>query len=261
MLNFLSRKSRGDKSPHRVRPRVADGKRIYAIGDIHGCSHLLEEMMQLIRLDCEHYRGECWTIFLGDYVNRGPSSHQVLQRLSQMAMEPRHVFLMGNHEEVLLNIINGKENLVKFFLSMGGKETLLSYGMSHEQLKIYTFNDIYQYIKSSIPEFHINFLKSLYNQFFIDDYMFVHAGIDLNKPAVEQDPGVTRWIRAGFVDRDFEYEKTVVHGHTIFDNVTLGRFRIGIDTGAYQSGRLSALILEGYDQRILQTGRETIQIQ
>jgi len=243
------------RDPVRAPASIPDGIRVYAIGDIHGRADLLDELMQRIAQDRAGHSGRCRIIFLGDYVNRGGSSRQVLERLSAMAQaSDEHVFLMGNHEEILLRMIDGTPALVRLFLKMGGRETLLSYGMTAAQYHAATLTEIADFLQAEIPVRHLDFLCSLGTQLLLGDYLFVHAGVDVARGPLEQDSGLTRWIREGFADRDVDYEKVVVHGHTITDQVSQGASRIGIDTGAYASGRLTALVLEQASRRILQTG-------
>jgi len=131
---------------------VPDGMRVYAIGDIHGRADLLEELLEQIRRDRTGHGGRCRIIFLGDYVNRGPSSRQVLDRLSAMAQaSDEHAFLMGNHEEILLRIIDGAPALVRLFLKMGGRETLLSYGMTPAQYDAATLAQIADFLQAAVP--------------------------------------------------------------------------------------------------------------
>lgn len=255
LLRPLSFRSH-EQAPHHA-PHIPPGQRVYAIGDIHGCVHLLDAMIEMIRRDREGYEGEWKIIFLGDYINRGPSSAQVLDRLCDLRdMSWHYEFLMGNHEDLALQIINGSPRHMKAFIRMGGRETMLSYGMALDQYRAATFAQVQQFLIDAMPTRHRAFLHGLKSQLVVGDYLFVHAGVDVTKPVDAQIPDVTRWIREDFTDAHVRYEKMVVHGHSIAEEAVIFPWRIGIDTGAYATGRLTALALENGQQRILQTGRD-----
>lgn len=233
---------------------IAANKRVYAVGDIHGRLDLLEEMLEKITDDRHSFSGECEIIFLGDYINRGPESAQVLTCLSSLSRRSTmYRFLMGNHEEIFLRILNQNTDIFKLFLHMGGRQTILSYGVDTDLYRTASYDDLADIMRSRIPSAHMEFLNSLETQISIDDYLFVHAGVDVHKAIDNQDPKVTRWIRNEFTHSHDSYEKTVVYGHTVYPDVYQRGCRIGIDTGAYASGKLSAIALEGTRRWLLQT--------
>lgn len=211
--------------------------------------------MERIAEDERSFSGECEVIFLGDYINRGPASAKVLDRLCSISNQsPRHRFLMGNHEEIFLRVLNQEDEMLKLFLRMGGRQTILSYGVDEDSYRAASYDDLEKLLIDHVPEEHLQFLGRLENQVIVGDYLFVHAGIDVSKSVLEQDPRVTRWIRGAFTHSDQPCEKTVVYGHTVYKEVEQRSCRIGIDTGAYASGKLTAIALEGTRQWLLQTG-------
>lgn len=203
-------------------------------------------------------RGEL--IFLGDLINRGPQSAQVIERLIQLKAErPATRFLRGNHEEVFLTALNGNREATRFFDRMGGTATLLSYGISPQDYKAADYVDIGKMLRSAVPVAHKHFLESFDDMIVEGDYIFVHAGVRPGVPLGKQRPADLRWIRGEFLDDASRHappaipRMTVVHGHTITKDITEGPGRIGLDTGAYRTGVLSAMAFENDDRWSLQT--------
>lgn len=239
-----------------VGPRLPAGHRLYAIGDIHGRDDLLGELLARIDEDSAR-RGPAKRIllFLGDLIDRGPASKQVVERLRTLRPAgTRLVFLAGNHEEVLLRILNGEAGLVKDWLRFGGAECLLSYGAELDQLRKSDPALAVDAVRRAIPRAHVDFLRSFDDTFRAGDYLFVHAGIRPGTPLAEQAPSDLRWIREPFLGDISEHGFVVVHGHTIRRRVEERSNRIGIDTGAYRHGVLTALGLEGGERWYLQAG-------
>lgn len=235
--------------------KVPDGLRIYAIGDVHGRLDLLDQLLFRIEAD-ERARGGARTqlIFLGDLVDRGPASAGVVQRALELKESGRAArFLMGNHEEVFLKALAGSLEALRFFVKMGGRSTILSYGFSEQEYEALDYDDLLVCLQERVPASHVEFLKSFENQIGIGDYLFVHAGIRPRVPLEEQSGGDLRWIRSEFLDYRGSHGPVVVHGHTITDEVDERENRIGIDTGAFASGRLTALGLEAGERWYLST--------
>jgi serine/threonine protein phosphatase 1 len=233
------------------------GQRIYAIGDIHGRVDLLETLLAAIRRD-DATRGiaQSRIIFLGDLIDRGPSSAQVIERAIEMAAGPWECdFLLGNHEEVFLKAVDGDLKALAFFIRIGGRETILSYGISEEEYRDADYSELHALLTQRVPAAHITFLKSFKDLIEIGDFAFVHAGIRPGKALAEQDASDLRWIRREFLDHARGFEKIIVHGHTITDEVEIRPNRIGLDTGAYASGKLTAMGFEGSQQWVLDTTR------
>lgn len=229
---------------------VPEGRRVYAIGDIHGRNDLLQQLIEKI-IDDDAKRGDISSeiIFLGDLVDRGPDSAGVIETALQLKRELGDVrFLMGNHEEVYLKAATGDEKATRFFNRIGGKETILSYEISMREYMDLDNTGLAERLPDLIPADHIEFVKEFEDQVVIGDYAFVHAGIRPGVSLDEQKPKDLRWIREEFLSEKDPHEKVIVYGHTINGDVVEKGNRIGIDTGAYYTEKLTALALEG-DQR------------
>lgn len=239
-------------------PRTPRGHRAYAIGDVHGRLDLLDELLAAIERDIErrpHRKNAL--VFLGDLIDRGPDSRDVIERLRTF----RHdrltpYFLGGNHEEVLLRLLNGERGLLTSWLQFGGAECLASYGFDPSLLELRNERACLVAIKQVIPESHVRFIASFSDTLRFGDYLFVHAGI---RPGIElslQSQSDLRWIRSPFLEDKSNHGVVVVHGHTISNEVEIEENRIGIDTGAYRTGRLTALAVEGEERWLLDTATD-----
>ncbi len=236
--------------------RVPDGVRVYAIGDIHGRNDLLQALLAQIDAD-NSARGPADTviIFLGDLMDRGPDSAGVIETAMAVRDSGRKVrFLMGNHEEVFLRACRKNDpKVTRFFLRIGGEATVLSYPITRMEYITLDMEQLSERLASLVPPEHLDFVESFEDQIVIGDYAFVHAGIRPGVPLSEQKASDLRWIREDFVDQRGDLEKVVVYGHTIYEEIEERGSRIGIDTGAYASGKLTALALEGGERWYLQT--------
>ena len=247
LLNIVARKPLTHKVP--------EGRRIYAVGDIHGRLDLLDELLGKIDSDAA-MRGpsETMIIFLGDLVDRGPNSRGVVERLLDFRDNGRPCrFLMGNHEEIFLKALRGERGAMRFFVRIGGRETIASYGVSDHEYRTLGFDELTELLRERVPAEHVKFLSSFEEWFEVGDYLFVHAGI---RPGVEldaQSAADLHWIRDDFLLHRDSFGKIVVHGHTITDDIDVRSTRIGIDTGAYASGRLTAIGLEASERWFLST--------
>lgn len=229
--------------------------RVYAVGDIHGRLDLLDALLAQIESDdAGRPTAESILIFLGDLIDRGPDSAGVVQRLMDLARHADSVrFLLGNHEEVFLKALSGDQKALPFFVRIGGKPTILSYGVSEQEYRQSDFPALLELMRARVPAAHIEFLSAFEDMIILGDYAFVHAGIRPGVQLADQSPPALRWIREEFLDHDEALEKIIVHGHTIRDEVEERICRIGIDTGAYASGKLTAMGFEGTERWILQT--------
>ena len=236
-------------------PSVQPGVRIYAIGDVHGRADLLRALLTMIEADdLTRPQTETWLIFVGDLVDRGPASAEVIDIAIQVAGRlPTTRFLTGNHEEVFLALLNGKPGALTYFLDMGGRETLHSYGFSNLDIDTMTDAALIDAVRHRVPSAHRDFLQSFEDVVVSGDYAFVHAGIRPGTPLEAQKVSDLRWIREPFLSHRGSMGHVIVHGHTITPAVEERANRIGIDTGAYQSGRLTAIGLEGTDRWYLST--------
>jgi serine/threonine protein phosphatase 1 len=238
-------------------PAIPNGFRVYAVGDIHGRDDLLSDLLARIDGDCDRDgKVETLVIFLGDLIDRGPESRQVIDRLrAYRPTKGRAIFLAGNHEEVLIRLLNGQDELVEDWLRFGGAECLASYGYDADDLRRLSLPEAGATIRGLIPPEHVQFLRDMADTFRIGDYLFVHAGIRPGYPLSAQSQSDLRWIRRPFLADRSDHGFVVVHGHTISEQVDEQVNRIGIDTGAYQTGVLTALALEGERRWLLQTGQ------
>lgn len=236
-------------------PGLPAGQRVYAIGDIHGRLDLLDTLLAMVDEDDRvRPHAELTLIFLGDLVDRGPDSAAVIDRLIELKrILPQTRFLLGNHEEVMLLTLGGDRESLKLFDRIGGRETMLSYGVTEQVLAEAGFKELAEIFPPLVPQAHIDFLNSFEDVIVMGDYAFVHAGVQPGRALDQQKKSDLRWIRRGFLDFDGTLDKVIVHGHTIAHDVEWMPHRIGIDTGAYMSGRLTALGLEGSERWLIQT--------
>ena len=158
---------------------------------------------------------------------------------------------MGNHEEVFLRAVDGDLRALRFLVRIGGRETLLSYGISEEEYRGLDFDELLASFQKSVPASHIAFLSAFENMIEIGDYLFVHAGVRPGVPLEAQDPHDLVWIRAPFLQSNADFGKIVVHGHTPGREPVIRGNRIGIDTGAVFTDRLTALKLEEGSRALL----------
>lgn len=249
LFNFAARmQPRADKVP--------DGIRVYAIGDIHGRLDLLDDLLARIGADDRDRGSGARTqyIFLGDLIDRGPDSCGVVERLMALAATGMNArFLMGNHEEVFLRAIRGDIRALRFLVRIGGRETLLSYGISEEDYRSLDFEELAVLATLKVPAAHLAFLERFENMIALGDYLFVHAGLRPGVAIEDQARSDLCWIREEFLNHRDSFGKMVVHGHSITQDIDVRANRIGIDTGAFASGKLAAIGLEGEERWFLST--------
>jgi len=237
-------------------PEAPAGARVYAIGDIHGRLDLLRILHRKIDDDAAaHDDKRRILIYLGDYVDRGSSSRQVIDCLLDDPLPGFNtVYLSGNHEEMMLSFLDDV-SIGPMWMINGGDATLQSYGIGEPQGD--TVEDRQRELQSAfverIPRAHIEFLRGLRVCHVEGDYLFVHAGVAPGKPLEDQDPEDLLWIREEFLNSDADHGKCVVHGHSIVAEPDIRGNRIAIDTGAYFSNILTCVVLDGSEQTFLQT--------
>jgi len=243
----------------RSNPRTAVGERVYAIGDVHGTPDLLDAMLMAIGRDASKRAAHTRTriVFIGDIVDRGPNSREALHRLrdAQDRM-PEIVTLLGNHEEMLLRSLVGDEFSLRGWMRVGGAETVESFGLK----PLAEGEDPVPWIaelQRAIPEDLIAWIRTWPLTARSGDYFFCHAGIRPGIPLKRQTRRDFLWARDEFLKDSRDHGAVIVHGHTISQDIELLPNRIGIDTGAYQSGKLSAVRLEGEEVDILTVGQDT----
>ena len=239
-------------------PCVPEGQRVYAVGDVHGCDDLFAALLTKIDADnASREPADTTIILLGDLIDRGPSSAAVVERVRQRMAERGDMrLLMGNHEEVFLRALDGEERAMRFLCRFGGRETIMSYGMSASEYDALGFSELLERLQSLVPAEHRALLTAGENLIEIGDYVFVHAGIRPDLPLDEQRPSDLRWIREPFLDWRANTPRRIVHGHSIVDEVDFTSTRIGLDTGAYLNGLLSGIMLEGFTASVLSASRD-----
>lgn len=202
---------------------------IYAIGDVHGCLEALDALMA--RIAAHRAGGEAHILFLGDYVDRGPQSRGVLERVMTVA----DIALRGNHEDMMLAALCGSDRAVEHWLANGGRETIASYGCRNIAA-----------LRANIPDRHRRFLEGLPLFHETDGTVFVHAGIRPGRPLAEQTRHDLLWIRDDFLDHSGPFGRFVVHGHTPDpDGPAILAHRANADTACVRGGPLTALVVEG----------------
>jgi len=239
-------------------PSIPAGIRVYAIGDIHGRLDLLKQLLGMIEAAEESWPAEhAILIFLGDYVDRGPDSRGVIELLRTGLPERfEHAFLRGNHEEMMLQSLQSAEYFDLWAIN-GGLATARSYGLEiAENTPVRELDSfaICQELAEAVPQSHKDFMRALPIKVEAGDYLFVHAGVRPNVPLNAQTDRDCLLIRDEFLTYQGDFGKVVVHGHTPVPEPESHHNRIGIDTGAFYTGRLTAVCLDERTRRFISTG-------
>ena len=238
----------------RPRASIPEGVRVYVVGDIHGRADLLEQIFAGIDADLNSHPVDATIeVFLGDYIDRGPASSKVLDHLIDRHRSHRTLCLKGNHEAYMLEFLR-EPAILDEWSRYGGLETLLSYGLKpslnadpDERARLANA------FKRALPEKHRHFLADLRRTFTCGDFHFVHAGVRPGVPLAQQSEEDLLWIREDFLIHEEQFEKVIVHGHTPVTAPDIRRNRINIDTGAFATGHLTCLVLEGQNLAVIQT--------
>ena len=246
MWNVLTSRVRTSK------PRIPDGMRIYAVGDVHGRADLLGALLTRIDADLTaHPIAQPVEVFIGDYIDRGPNSREVLDLLINRGRQHTMVYLTGNHESFAAEFIRNS-SVWPDWKTNGGVSTLLSYGVApsirgepQERQELSVAFD------QALPDDHRRFLQSLALSYTCGDFFFSHAGVRPGVPLQQQRQTDLLWIREEFLLHEEDFGKVVVHGHTPTKEPDVKPNRINIDTGAYATGRLTCLVLEGDQMRFI----------
>jgi serine/threonine protein phosphatase 1 len=227
--------------------------RIYAVGDVHGRLDLLTALHERIRRDAASRPCERMVeVFLGDYIDRGPWSRQVIDwLLATAAVGGERVCLLGNHEDMLLKVLDDPL-VMEAWLYNGGLDTLRSYGVAAEMHVSDPLAHMRDGLIAALPAAHAAFVRGLPRTSAFGGYLFVHAGLSPDRPPDRQDPDDLVWIREPFLSSDADFGLVVVHGHTPCATPEVRPNRINIDTGAFFTGRLTCLAVEGAERRFLQ---------
>jgi serine/threonine protein phosphatase 1 len=259
LLAILPRLRRASDRRDDAGSSLPPGWRIYAIGDIHGRVDLFDSLAETIRQDALDQDYEtCFAVFLGDYVDRGPNSAQVLDRLASQAFPTPFVALRGNHEAVMLEFLED-ENVLDKWRHFGGVETLASYNVDvSDVMRGRGFKAAQQALRRTLPSSHLAFLEGTRLSYTIGDYFFCHAGVRPGIALDAQEPRDLLWIRDEFLTSSQRFSKRIVHGHNPAETAELLPNRINADTGAYATNVLTAVVLQESDTRILDTAGLTL---
>ena len=232
--------------------RGPDGTVVYAIGDVHGRLDLLTRMHAEIVADRERRRPADWrVVHLGDYVDRGPDSKGVVEFICRAgASDRRFISLAGNHDVGFLDFL-AEADPHGIFANYGGAQTALSYGAELDFDSLAEFAMSHRALAQAVPEKHLAFLRSLLYSVEFGDFFFCHAGIRPDVPLASQDPQDLTWIREEFLCHAKLHPKVIVHGHTPVAEPELRANRVNVDTGAFATGRLTALVVDGADKQLL----------
>jgi len=236
------------------RPSLPAELRIYAIGDIHGRLDLLNELLARISSDIAlRPTGRPLYVFLGDYIDRGSASRETIDRLIEHGKTHESVFLKGNHELIAIKCLSDR-GLFDQWLRLGGLETLVSYGVPAETLANgKQIAELQSAFHGALPQAHFRFFRDLKNSFECGDFFFAHAGVKPNVELSRQKENDLLWIRGEFLTSKDDFGKIIVHGHTPTREIEVGPNRINIDTGAFATGCLSCLVLEGQELSVIDT--------
>lgn len=235
---------------------IPDGMRVYAIGDVHGRDDLLARLAALIEADSQSARGEVVTLLLGDYVDRGPNSAAVVERLASGRFPTPIRALRGNHEATLLRFLDDA-SVLEYWRGVGGLETLHAYGVDVAMpMRGREYQAAHDAFVAVLPSRHRQFLEATELSIVFGDYFFCHAGVRPDVPLSAQSENDLLWIRDGFLSHEQPFGKIIVHGHTPVANPEVMANRINIDTGAFATSTLSCLALEGAERRFLSVGEQ-----
>jgi len=236
-------------------PRTDPDERIYAIGDIHGCHDQLLELLDRIGDDNAARDGGLTPniVFLGDMIDRGAKSADVIAHVFELVRDNSNIFaLLGNHEQALCNIASGSTDEIRDWLRMGGRSTLRSYGIDPDWAKD-NHDELAGELTKSLPSEQLRWLRKLPLSARSGDYFFCHAGIKPGVNLARQQRDDLLWIRDEFLSSTLDHGAVIVHGHSVVNEVQVERNRISVDTGAYRTGRLSAVMLEHDQRKIITT--------
>jgi predicted MPP superfamily phosphohydrolase len=232
------------------RPETAE--RIYAIGDIHGRSDLLDRAIEAIGRDVAERGPAALTVTVGDYIDRGPDSRGVIDRLAGNPFPTEYVAIKGNHEDILETFLADPTAGPYWVRGQGGSETLHSYGIRVGGITGANYAKARDDLLGAMPAAHAEFLRTLKMSYCRGRYFFCHAGVRPRVPLDRQSEHDLLWIRDDFLVSGSDFGKVIVHGHTPVNEPEVLPNRIDIDTGAFATGRLTCVALEGEAPRFLQ---------
>jgi serine/threonine protein phosphatase 1 len=227
--------------------------RLYVIGDIHGRLDLLDRLIDAIKRDVDEYGNDCLTVTLGDYIDRGPNSRGVIERLLANPFPGNYVALKGNHEAILEKFLD-QPGVGGQWRHLGWLETLHSFGVPVASLMVgRNYDQAAEQLRAALSPKHTKFLASLKTSLTVGRYFLCHAGVRPGVPLERQSEEDLLWIRDEFLNSKMDFGKIVVHGHTPTDEPEVLPNRINIDTGAFATGRLTCVVLQGKSHRFITT--------
>jgi len=236
------------------KPAAPPGQRVYAVGDVHGRIDLLDRLLQMLERDnAQRDPAQTTIVFLGDLIDRGPASREVVERVRIGVDWAKTTALMGNHEAVMLEALDGKSETLERWLRFGGLATLESWGLPGQFVEQSTRREILCALRDAVTPDERGWLGRLRTSLRIGDYYFVHAGIRPGVPLDKQSDDDRLWVREEFLESRKFHGAMIVHGHSIHATVEERHNRIGLDTGAYASNCLTAMGLEKTDRWYLDT--------
>ena len=229
---------------------------VFAIGDIHGCIKQLITLHDKIFNYPKYNKVQDLLLYVGDYIDRGPNSQDVINRVLQLQKEGiKSIFLKGNHEQVMIDFLFNKINNLRYWLGLGADQTIKSYGIEIAEFIKDGFEDdnmdkLRNVFLSKLTKEHIYFFNNLKLTYIMGDYLFVHAGINSEKSLSEQSEIDFLWSRSDqFFDKNFKFEKIIVHGHSPEKEVVNFPYRINVDTGSFFSGKLSCVCINDKNKK------------
>ena len=221
-----------------------ENARLYVIGDIHGRVDLLDRVIAAIHRDVEKHGPDALTVTLGDYIDRGPASRGVLDRLIGNPFPTPYIALKGNHEALLESFLADPAVAGEYWRGLGGLETLHSYGVPVSGLMTKErYEEAAERLRAAMPAEHMRFLQSLKISHSHDKYFLCHAGVRPGVPLERQSVEDLLWIRGEFLNSKLDFGKIVVHGHTPLEEPEVLPNRINIDSGAFATGQLTCVVL------------------
>jgi diadenosine tetraphosphatase ApaH/serine/threonine PP2A family protein phosphatase len=230
-----------------------ENARLYVIGDIHGRLDLLDQLIDAIKRDVGQVASDCLTVTLGDYIDRGPDSRGVIERLLANPFPTPYIALKGNHE-LLLESFLVDPVVAEHWRRFGAAETLHSYGVPVSGLMAgKAYEEAAAGLRDAMPAQHTRFLRSLRTSYSNDKYFFCHAGVRPGVSLEEQSDEDLLWIRGEFLNSPIDFGKVVVHGHTPVKEPEVLPNRINIDTGAFATGHLTCVVLDKGGHRFIET--------
>lgn len=258
LIGHLAGKLRsGSQARPRLQIDLEPDDVIYAVGDVHGMHDQLLALTEVIAEDAARYSGRKWIIMLGDYVDRGPASAAVIEHLVQPPPAPfQRICLAGNHEIFMLDHRDGRLPVAEW-LTVGGGATIQSYGVEDHHTALVSKEGLAKLdkaVRAAVPAPHVRFLRDLPVLVQAGRFLFVHAGLRPGVPIEAQTDSDLVFIRASFLQGPPLPDRIVVHGHTPITQPKFENGRVNLDTGAYFSGRLTALRIYQNTGRFLSTG-------